>query len=331
MNIVFDGCQPTALAAVVEALSIANLHDQRLQEMKRPPFVWRTLSDQGRPVQAMGGLTLDVDGDLDDLGAPDLIFLPAILSNDPDRMIGRITELQRDLGDLLRRQHNRSCVIAANCSAVFLLAEAGLLTGHKATTSWWLTKSFAARYPSVHLRPDALVTSDNNIFCAAAFSACLNLGVSIVEHFLGPHAALSCARVMLVDVNRATQLPYANLAASIKHDDRLVLRAQTILMSRLSNPMDIAALAKQLGVTSRTLGRRFGAAIGETPSEFLQHARIERAKRLLETTVMTIDEIVHEVGYEDASSFRRLFRRAAGVPPGEYRRRFGTGVSTTEE
>ncbi len=330
VNIVFDGCQPTALSAVVEALSLANLHDQRVQETKRPPFVWRTLSDRGRPVQAMGGLTLEVDGDLNDIDTPDLIFVPAILSSDPAKMIGRIDELQRNLGDLLKLEHSRNCVIAANCSAVFLLAEAGLLTGRNATTSWWLTKLFAARYPRVHLQQDALVTKDDNIFCAAAFSACLNLGVSVVEHFLGASAALSCARVMLVDVNRATQLPYANLAAQTKHDDQLVLRAQTILMSRLSEPMDIAALAKRLGVTSRTLGRRFGAAIGETPSDFLQHARIETAKRLLETTMMTINEIVHEVGYEDASSFRRLFRRVAGVPPGEYRRRFSTGELTKE-
>ncbi len=324
VNIVFDDCQPTALAAVVEALSVANLHYDRTTGSGQQPFVWRTLSEQGRPVHAMGGLTLAVDGDLEDVGKPDLIFLPAILSSEPGKMVERIERLQDQVGDLLRRQHARKCILAANCSAVFLLAEAGLLTGRSATTSWWLTKTFAARYPRVQLQPEALITKDDRIFCAAAFSACLNLGVTMVEQFLGSQAALSCARVMLVDVNRATQLPYANLATQSKHGDELVLRAQTILMSNLTQPMNIAALARDLGVTSRTLGRRFAAAIGESPSAFVQTARIERAKRLLETSKKSVGEIAHDVGYEDSSSFRRLFRRIAGIPPGDYRRRFGS-------
>ena len=323
VNILVDGCQPTAISAVVEALSVANLHHALAHVSEPPPFSWRTLSDRGRPVRAMGGLTLAVDGSLDEIGAPEMIFLPAILSDDRKAMLERIGELDERLGDILRAHHARNCILAANCSAVFLLAEAGLLDGRTATTSWWLTRTFAARYPRVDLQPEALITKDTRIFCAAAFSACLNLGVEIVEEFLGPRAALSCARVMLVDVNRATQLPYANLATQSQHGDDLVLRAQTILLSSLTQPMDLVALAGRLGVTNRTLGRHFKAAIGESPSEFLQNARIERAKRLLETSSANFDEIVHRVGYEDASSFRRLFRRATGIPPGEYRRRFG--------
>lgn len=324
VSIAFDNCQPTALAAVVEALSVANLHYTQSTGEGAPPFNWRTLSEDGRPVRAMGGLTLSSDGDLQDLGEPDLIFLPAILSSEPKRMLDQIASLQERLGDLLRDHHARNGLLAANCSAVFLLAEAGLLDERRATTSWWLTRSFTKRYPRVNLQSKALVTSDAGIHCAAAFSACLNLGVSLVEHFLGTKAALSCARVMLVDVNRATQLPYANLAQQTEHGDELVLRAQTILMSKLTQPMDIADLAMQLGVTTRTLGRRFGVATGETPSGFLQNARIERAKRLLEATETNVDRIANEVGYEDTSSFRRLFRRVAGISPGDYRRRFGS-------
>ncbi len=95
--------------------------------------------------------------------------------------------------------------------------------------------------------------------------------------------------------------------------------------------MNLAALASRLGVTSRTLGRRFKAAIGESPLEFLQNARIERAKRLLEATNVSFDEIAHRVGYEDASSFRRLFRRATGISPGDYRTRLGVADSTPEQ
>ena len=282
VNFLFDGCQPTALSSVVEALSVANLHYHRAHDVKLPPFTWRMVSLGGRPVQAMGGMAIEADGDLGDIGSPDLIFLPAILSSEPEKMLAQIEGLREKLGDRLREHSERGCLLAANCSAVFLLAEAGLLDGKKATTSWWLARRFAKRYPRVKLKSDALLTKDAGLYCAASFSACLNLGVEIVDHFLGPRAALSCARVLLVDVNRATQLPYANLATQTDHGDEMVLRAQTILMSQLTKPMAIASLAERMGITARTLNRRFKAAIGEAPSEFLINARIERSKRLLE-------------------------------------------------
>ena len=115
-----------------------------------------------------------------------------------------------------------------------------------------------------------LVTKDARIFCAAAFSACLNLGLEIVAEFLGPRAAVSCARIMLIDVNRTAQLPYANLQDQIQHGDDLVLRAQTILLSNLKRAPDLERLADRLLVTSRTLARRFKRAIGETPLGFFK-------------------------------------------------------------
>jgi transcriptional regulator GlxA family with amidase domain len=220
------------------------------------------------------------------------------------------------------KQHRSRRYLAANCSATFLLAEAGLLDGRLATTSWWLSGDFRRTYPKVRLTPDALVTKDERILCGAAFSACLNLGVEIIAEFLGPRAALSCARVMLVDVNRTTQLPYANLQEQVHHGDELVLRAQSVLLSNLRRPTQLEGLADRLRVTTRTLNRRFKAATGETPLEFLQKARIERARGLLETSRLSFDQIVERVGYEDASSFRRLFKRAVGISPHEYRRRF---------
>jgi transcriptional regulator GlxA family with amidase domain len=128
---------------------------------------------------------------------------------------------------------------------------------------------------------------------------------------------------MLIDINRTAQLPYADLQHQLQHGDDLIIRAQTMLLTNLRRAPDLERLADRLHVSSRTLGRRFKGATGETPLAFLQNARIERAKRLLETTNVPFDQIAYRVGYEDVSSFRRLFMGASGISPGNYRQRFG--------
>jgi len=321
--LVFDDCEPSAVAAVIEALSIANFHWSVANGAEAPPFAWRTISFDGKPVRTIGDIRLAPDGSSETLQHPDLIFVPGIRGNDLREMDRSVRRLSTQWKDALIDHYGRNGYLAAACSGVFVLAEAGLLDGRVATTSWFLSRHFQSRYPRVRLAREMLFTNEERIFCSAAFSACFNLGHEIVAEFLGPRAALSLARVMFVDVNRTAQMPYANLLHGIKHNDDLVLRAQAFLLNDIRRALDLERLADRLHVTSHTLNRRFKKAIGETPLSFLQNARVERAKRLLETTNVSLDQIVCRVGYEDASSFRRLFVQTTGVSPREYRKRFG--------
>jgi transcriptional regulator GlxA family with amidase domain len=321
--LLYDECQPSAVSTIIEALSIGNFHWSLTNRDGAPPFNWRTISFDGRPVRTMGGLKLPADGPAEKLGRPDLIFVPAIRSADRREMLTLVEQIAARWGGILREHHRRGGYLAANCSGTFVLAEAGLLDGRAATTSWFLARDFRERYPRVRLLTDMLVTSDAKIFCSAAFSACLRLGLEIIGEFLGPRAVIPCARVMLIDVNRDMQTSFANLQEQVQHDDDLVLRAQTFLLKNVARAPSVERLARRLNVTTRTLGRRFKKAIGETPVTFLQNARMERAKRLLEATNVGLDRIAYRVGYADASSFRRLFMRTVGVSPREYRRRFG--------
>ena len=312
--LIFEDCQPSAVSTVIEALSIANLHWSPTSGEGKPPFVWRTISFDGRPVRGMGGVSLVADGSSKDLGRPDLIFIPGVRAYDQRVMDQTLRLLGTRWGAALKEHYARNGHLAANCSAVFLLAQLGLLDGRTCTTSWWLAHSFRSRYPRVRLLPEMLVTKDERIFCAASFSACLNLGLEIVSEFLGPRAMLTLARVMLIDVNRTAQLPYANLQHQVQHGDDLVIRAQTFLLTNLRRAPDLERLANRLRISSRTLHRRFKRATGELPLVFLQSARIERAKRLLETTNVGIDQIAYRVGYEDVSSSAfRPFARASGM------------------
>jgi transcriptional regulator GlxA family with amidase domain len=263
--LLFDDCQPSAVSTIIEALSIANFHLTLANADGKPPFSWRTISFDGRVVRAMGGVTIAADTSSEKLSRPDLIFVPAIRSDDPVAMDRRIGQLIAQWSDALRDHHKRKGYLAANCSATFVLAEAGLLDGRTATTSWFLSRNFRSRYPRVHLTPEMLVTLDSRIFCAAAFSACSNLSLDIVAEFLGPRAAVAMARVMLVDAKRRAQLPYTELVGQVHHGDDLVLRAQTILLTNLARAPDLEALSDRVHVSSRTLARRFKGALGETP------------------------------------------------------------------
>lgn len=318
-----DACQPSAVSTIAEALSVGNFQWSRANKGSVSPFRWRTVSFDGKPVHTMGGMKLIADESFETLGRSDLIFIPALRCDDLDILSRNLDRLVLQWGDTLKAHYQNNGYLAASCSAAFVLAELGLLDGRRATTSWFLARAFRERYPRVHLAREVLVTKDERIFCSAAFSACLYLGLEIVAEFLGPQAVLPCARVMLIDVNRTEQLHYANLRAPAQHGDELVLRTQTMLLMNLAHPPDLRKLADRLNVTSRTLGRRFKNATGETPLTFLQNARVERAKRLLESTNVSFDQIAYRVGYEDPGAFRRVFAQAAGLSPREYRQRFG--------
>ena len=315
---------------MAEALSVGNLQWTRANQDSAPPFRWRTISFDGNPVRAMGGITLAADASFHTLGRPDLIFIPALRCDDRNMLYGNLNRLLARWGDLLKAHYQRGGYLAASCSAAFALAELGLLDGRRATTSWFLARAFRERYPSVQLARDALVTKDDRIFCSAAFSACLYLGLEIVAEFLGPQAVLPCARVMLIDANRTEQLHYPNLRAPAQHGDELVLRAQTALLMNFTRPPNLQRLAQRLNVTARTLGRRFKNATGETPVTFLQNARVERAKRMLESSNVSFDQIAYRVGYEDPGAFRRVFMQAVALSPREYRQRFASRKSARD-
>jgi transcriptional regulator GlxA family with amidase domain len=133
---------------------------------------------------------------------------------------------------------------------------------------------------------------------------------------------MSCSRLMLADLNRVSQAPYMSMQSFAGHDDELVLRCQDWLQRHLDRPYRLETLADQMGVSARTLMRRFQLVLGQPPLRYLQQLRLQAARRLLETTALPLDEIVSRVGYADAASFRRLFQRELHCTPAEYRRRF---------
>ena len=191
-----------------------------------------------------------------------------------------------------------------------------------ATTHWAYTRLFKNRYPTVLLDPDSVFTIDKGLICTGAVSAFYYLGLHLIENFGSPNLAAQCAKSFLVDPGKVSQASYSIFDAHKSHGDKDILYAQEWTESNFADTMKIKDVAKRLGISPRHFIRRFKAATGEIPLRYLQQIRIERAKDLLETTSETINEITKRIGYENDSSFRKLFNEATGLSPSKYRSQF---------
>jgi transcriptional regulator GlxA family with amidase domain len=212
-------------------------------------------------------------------------------------------------------------VLASSCTGAFLLAEAGVLDGRRATTHWVAAAQFQARYPSVDLAIEHVVIDEGPAITSGGATTALNLVHYLVYRFGSPDRARAATQMMLLDSGRSSQLPFAMVGLHREHDDQLVHHVQSTIQQGLVD-MTVGALADAVGVTPRTLGRRFQQAVGMSPKAYLDEVRIESAKRMLEQTSMTVDRIRVDVGFADPTAFRRAFMRMAGATPTEYRRRF---------
>jgi transcriptional regulator GlxA family with amidase domain len=323
---VYDGILASGVAGPVDVFSAANHFQARAQASQRKstsaePLSWRVESLDGQPVTAASGQTISVDGKIDPRKRTHAVLLTAPFFSNIEEFIGRRDELNA-LSSALRRLRKAGAVLAAYCTANYLLAEAGLLDGRAATTHWARAADFARRYPRVELRSHELLIAQDGIISGGSVTSYLNLAVQLVATFAGETLAATTAKSLLIDMNRTSQASYAKLLDEHGHTDTLVARAQKQMEDTLQQGFQLSGLASSLAVSERTLNRRFKEATGLTPLAYLQNLRIEVAKRLLETRPIALDALSRRVGYGDISTFRQLFRRKTGLSPGEYRARF---------
>lgn len=226
----------------------------------------------------------------------------------------------------LRQCHADGSLVTAACSGAMLLAQAGLLDGHEATTHWAYCETMQRLHPSVRVQPQrALVaTGDGHrLVMAGGGSSWMDLGLYIIARCVSVETAMQVARVLLIDWHHVGQQPFARVARSKQVDDALIGRCQTWIADHYADPAPVAAMVQQSGLPQRSFQRRFKLATGMAPLEYVHTMRIEEAKHLLETSGLPVAAVAEEVGYDDAAFFGRLFKRQVNLTPPQYRRRFG--------
>lgn len=276
---------------------------------------------QSDPFEAANGAWIRPHGTFDDFPVPDVIYVPEILVVPGEPIGGRFNAAI----DWLQRCHSAGATLASACSGALLLAEAGLLDDCEATTHWAYCDDMRRRYPRVTVQPArCLVASGEGqrIITSGGVTSYLDLGLFLAARFFGQDEAMRLARAYLIDWHSHGQLPFSSLVCSRQAEDRDVAAMQEWIAENYAHPAPVATMVERSRLPERSFKRRFRQATGLAPLEYVHTLRLEDAKQLLETTDLPIDAVAGEVGYEDGSFFRRLFRRKVGLSPHAYRRRF---------
>jgi transcriptional regulator GlxA family with amidase domain len=227
----------------------------------------------------------------------------------------------------LRAQHAEGTVLGSVCAGAFVLAETGLLNGRRATTHWAFADLLGKRFPDIEVAEDHMVLDDGDIVTAGGILAWTDLGLTLVERFLGPATMLATARFLVIDPPRSSQRPFAGFISRFDHGDDAIRRAQHHLHAHFSGPLHQSDLQGAAGLTERTFLRRFTAATGYRPNAYLQQVRVAKARELLERTLEPVDRIAWDVGYADPAAFRKIFQKLVSTTPAVYRQRFGIAAA----
>jgi transcriptional regulator GlxA family with amidase domain len=320
--IAVDDILATGVTGPLEALNIANIQADLAGLPPEQRFSWQVLSIDGKPVRSSAGFMIPVDGDDCHARDADIIIIPGFNHRSGREVSNFVSNMPDGYITWLKARHDEGKVLCAICSGTFVLAEAGLLDGRVATTSWWLTKAFRRRYPAVELQPREVVTDDGDILCGGSASSWMHVCLRLIHRYMNQEVANACARIMLVDVRNASQAPYLSAEHLTASRDDVIDSAISYMREHLAEELTVSQLASMVAMSERTFIRRFREVAGMPPGHYLQRMRVDTAKRMLEQTDLPLEQIIDTIGYADVSSFRRLFKKEVAVSPGEFRARF---------
>ena len=246
-----------------------------------------------------------------------LIIIPSLNHNYQKSVKGN-----KELVDWIAYQYKNGAEIATICTGAFLLASSGLLDGKSCSTHWSVADNFRSMFPKVNLQTDKLITDENGIYTNGGAYSFLNLVIYLVEKYYDRQTAIFCSKVFQVELDRNSQSPFTIFAGQKSHGDEMVIKAQAYIESKLDEKVSVEHLSTRFAVGRRSFDRRFIRATGNTPVEYAQRVKIESAKKAMETSRKTINEVMYDVGYSDVKAFREVFRKITGMSPLEYRNKY---------
>ena len=241
---------------------------------------------------------------------PDWVIVPALNASRPEQLIPALERRDvKQAQEQLQSWYATGARIAASCIGTFLLAEAGLLDGREATTTWWLSPLFRQRYPKVRLDETRMLVTSDRVVTAGAAMGHLDLALWFIRQ-ASPDLAAIVSRYLLADL-RSSQAPFI-IPNHLAQADPLVQRFERWAREHLKDGFSLQLAADALATSPRTLQRRCEAVLGKSPLSYFQDLRVERAQSLLHGSSLDVDAIAAEVGYEDGATLRTLLRERLG-------------------
>jgi transcriptional regulator GlxA family with amidase domain len=318
--LLYPGCLKSGAMVPLDVFKVANTVAQLRPAAQRIVFDGIWVSTRRARTAIVDGVQFPTQAF--DVAVIDALMVPGIDHCTPSDLAGLLEPLAPEVR-ALQAFAATGGVITASCSSACLLAHAGLLDGRRATTSWWLGAYFRKRFPNVVLDAEQLIVQDRNIVSSGGVTSYLDLALWLVGHFGGDELRQAVAKILVMDAARTSQSPYI-ASALIQGDGHAVIeRARRWLNQHLGQPWTMSALAAYCNTSPRTLLRRFQDALGMSPVRYTQQLRVERAKALLESTQLSLEDITQRCGYADVSTFSKVFKQWAQLTPRDYRLRFG--------
>lgn len=322
--------QVSPLAGLYETFEAFALLSGFERDVPTRPFHVEIVASDRDALHGASGLPLGAHRTYDEVSATDIAIVPLMVADDADWICGRYPGLV----DWLREMHSAGATLCSACTGVLLLAETGLLRGREATIHWAFAPTFRRNFPDVRLHTDEVLVAAGDrreLVMSAGGTSWHDLALYLTARHVSCAAARAMARLLMLQWHSEGQKPYVSFAPPRDHGDALVHRLQDWLARHYMTANPVDAMARRADLPLRAVERRFAKATGYAPIRYVQALRIEEAKRRLESSGDSVDEIGFQVGYENAAFFRRIFKRSTRMTPGAYRRRFAVPSSAQED
>ncbi|GET23245.1 GlxA family transcriptional regulator [Prolixibacter denitrificans] len=341
-HIVILASPNTSLLDVTGPMEVFAKAKQYLPEFTdQPPFVYQlhvVTNTRELQVTTSTGLPIGCESTLFDISYPIDTLLIAGYTTGLQLLDQRIEadELPPHISDVspgketvhwLRTHWKNIRRIGSVCTGAFLLAEAGILDGREATTHWHRCQLMATMYPEVKVNPDPIFVKDGPVYTSAGISTGMDLALSLVEEDYGRDVALYVARMLVLYLKRpGNQSQFSVVLAQQEVDYNPIQTIIDWIPEHLNDSLSVEKLAEQASMSPRNFSRVFARKTGITPARYIEKVRVETARRRLEESNLTLDEISGECGLGSADTLRRLFLRHLKTSPSAYRRSFQTAV-----
>lgn len=247
----------------------------------------------------------------------DLIIIPAV-NGDMKKVIAD----NDAFFPWINRKHKEGAEVASLCVGAFLLASTGLLKGKKCSTHWLAVNNFRQLFPEVELVSEKIITDEQGIYSSGGATSFWNLLLYLIEKYTDREMAIFAAKYYEIEIDRNTQSSFIMFQGQKEHEDEPVKKAQEFIENNFQDKLSVEQLADMFAIGRRSLERRFKKATCNTVIEYIQRVKIEAAKKQLETSRKTVNEVMYEVGYSDVKAFRTIFKKTTGLSPIDYRNKY---------
>ncbi len=319
---VTEKCQASSIHTILDILIAANHVAKAYLGLNEAPFKVQLIGIK-KKVKAYNLSYIDNIQPIKNDDAPDILILPgAFEAVATESEIRCCLEEYQSAYKIFNNWHKEGVLMASACTGNFLLAKTNVLAGRDITCHWAFSSIANKIFPNNVFRTNKLLIDHGDIVSAGGATAVSQLVLYILAREHSRELAQITAKMMLIEMNFEQQSRFAIFKPSHNHRDTIVSKLQAHLESKYAESFNLTEFSSQNALSEKQIVRRFKSATGETPLSYLQKTRIEKVKLSLESGVVSINKAIWNVGYEDISSFRRLFKKATGLTLQEYRSRF---------